>query len=137
MQSTYEWASISVQVGILALLGYVAWRLGQIDAKTGISFYSESPAHFHRRPFNAGHHRILDEQTERSPAHFHRRPFNAGHHRILDEETDFGIAYSIWAYRGGDWALLKRCGQIGCTCGPPADPADYEGKVVRKECPAN
>jgi hypothetical protein len=129
MQSTYEWASISVQVGILALLGYVAWRLGQINAKTGVSFYQGKPAHFDRRLLNAGHHRTLNAG--------HHRTLNAGHHRILDEEAEIGIAYSIWVYRGGDWVLLKRCGQIGCTCGPPADPADYEGKVVRKECPAN
>jgi hypothetical protein len=108
MQSTYEWASISVQIGILAILGYIAWRIGQINAKTGVSFYLGKPAHF-----GVG-----------------------GHHRNDDQGIQIGISYSIWVYRGGDWVLLKRCGLNGCKCDAPADPAEYEGKVVRKECQA-
>jgi hypothetical protein len=111
MQSTYEWASITVQVGILAILGYIAWRIGQINAKTGVSFHIGG-----------------------KPAHYYR---TAGHHRVDDLGIEIGISYSIWVYRGGDWVLIKRCGQGGCNCEAPADPADYEGKVVRKECPTN
>jgi hypothetical protein len=112
MQSTYEWASITVQVGILAILGYIAWRVGQINAKTGVSFYLGKPAHFH--PVAVG-----------------------GHHRLGGDQIEIGISYSIWIYRGGEWVLLKRCGQTGCSCDAPADPGDYEGKVVRKECTAS
>ncbi len=112
MQSTYEWASISVQVGILALLGYIAWRIGQINAKTGVSFYLGKPGHFYVPPFPV-----------------------SGHHALCENQIEIGISFSIWIYRGGEWVLLRRCGQTDCSCAAPADPGDYEGKVVRKECP--
>jgi hypothetical protein len=109
MQSAYEWASICVQVGSLAILAYIAWHIGQINAKTGVSFYlGQKPAHYY---------------------------VTAGHHRYPDDGIEISISYSIWVYRGGDWVLVKRCGQAGCNCEGPADPGDYEGKVVRKECP--
>jgi hypothetical protein len=95
------------------MLGYIAWRIGQINAKTGVSFYLGKPAHFDSFRVAVG-----------------------GHHGFRDDQIGIGIANSIWVYRDNDWVLLKRCGQTDCTCGAPADPGEYEGKVVRKECPA-
>ena len=44
--------------------------------------------------------------------------------------------FSIWVYEGGRWSLLTPCGQKGCDCGPPpAVQGEYEGQVIRKECP--
>jgi len=45
-------------------------------------------------------------------------------------------AYSIWAYQGNKWVLKEKCGQADCDCGPPPSrPGQYQGEVVKKECP--
>jgi hypothetical protein len=49
----------------------------------------------------------------------------------------FPVWFSIWCFESGKWTLLSRCGQPGCSCGPPPQqPGSYEGQVIRKECPA-
>lgn len=117
MQSLLEWISLIVQVGILGVLVDIARHLRQVNAKTGVSFYvgGGHPAHF-------------------MPLHHGRPPVWNVHH--APPGVGVGIACSIWVFRGGSWSLLKPCGQPGCTCGsPPPGPGQYEGQVIRKECP--
>ncbi len=46
-------------------------------------------------------------------------------------------AFSVWAYKKGQWTLVQQCGQGGCDCGPvPNRQGRFEGEVVRKECAA-
>jgi hypothetical protein len=57
-----------------------------------------------------------------------------GHHHIHPLDCLF---FSIWIFEGAKWILHRRCGQKGCDCGPPpAIPGEFEGQVVRKECPS-
>jgi len=58
-----------------------------------------------------------------------------GHHHGRDSVQV--AAFSVWAYEQNQWLLVQECGQAGCECGPaPNRPGQFEGEVVRKECPA-
>jgi hypothetical protein len=110
MQSTYEWISLIIQAGILAVLVDIAWHIRQVNKKTGVSLF------------------MKDKPT-------HLGVFSLHHDRHIGP-IKVAIAYSIWVYRGGSWTLLKPCGQPHCHCGKAPDKAgEYEGQVIRKECP--
>src|SRR6187402_2709881 len=98
----FEWISVVTQVGVLAVLVEVARQLRQINAKTGVSFYvGDRGRHFSVNPLRHTRHVGPDQ---------------------------IAMTFSIWAYRGGSWVLLKPCGQANCGCGPePAKPGEYEG----------
>jgi hypothetical protein len=111
MQTTIELMTLILQIGLLVLLFDIARNIRQMNAKTGVSFYVGGDKRFHIG--------VGKRHGER-----HIGP------------CEIAITYSIWVYRGGKWVLLKPCGQDGCDCGPaPAEPGEYEGKVIRKECP--
>ena len=110
MESTFEWISLIIQVGILAVLVDIARHIRQVNARLGVSYF------------------LADKRN-----HF---GVKLRHHESTVDPIQVAIAYSIWAYRGGSWALLKPCGQPNCDCGPaPMEPGEYEGKVIRQECP--
>ena len=119
MQSPYEWISIVIQAGILAVLIYIAWHIRQVNAKTGVSF-----------SIGGRHHSQLLKIHHGLPT--------VSHSTHKGTVVHLGISYSIWVFRGRSWELLKPCGQPGCSCGAaPTAPGQYEGQVIRRECPGD